>query len=228
MDTQNAKRKVGEAAATYVENGMKVGLGTGSTANFFIDALAGRNLDIVCVATSKASEQRAFALGLKLSTLEETPRLDLTIDGADEIGPGLALMKGGGGALLYEKIVACASARMMVIADNSKMVATLGAFPLPIEVVPFGAGATKVAITDAMNALGYDAKLILRMATADTVFMSDGGHLIFDLHLNMISDPYAVAEALYKIPGVIEHGLFIGIAKQALIVEGGVVRELFV
>ena len=226
MDMENAKRKVGKAAAGFVENGMKVGLGTGSTANFFIDALAERKLDILCVATSTASAERARELGIKLATLDEVPKLDLTIDGADEIGPGLALLKGGGGALLYEKIVASSSARMLVIADSSKMVAALGAFPLPIEIIPFGAGATKLAISEAMNALGYEAQLLLRMKNTGSPFMTDGGHFIFDLHLNMISDPYAVAEALYRIPGVVEHGLFIDIAKQALIIENGEIREL--
>ena len=145
------------------------------------------------------------------------PELDLTVDGADEISPDLMLIKGGGGALLREKIVASASARMLVIADESKWVAMLGRFPLPIEVVPFGLAATKRAVEAATIASGSPGPISLRRDKAGHVFVTDGGHFILDAALQRIADPRSLAERLATIPGVVEHGLFIGLAHAAVI-----------
>src|SRR5450432_1640157 len=157
MDIESQKRAAAARALEFVEPGMRLGLGTGSTARHFVELLAERvrgGLRIVAVPTSESTRSDAQRLGVPLSTLEETPALDLTVDGADEIAPDLSLIKGGGGALLREKIVASASARMVVIADESKWVAVLGRFPLPIEVVPFGLAATQRAIEAAARACG--------------------------------------------------------------------------
>lgn len=226
MNQENAKRLVGEKAAALIENGMKVGLGTGSTANFFIDTLGERKLDIICVPTSRASEQRARERGLMLTTLDETPALDIVIDGADEIGPGLSLIKGGGGALLYEKIVAAASARMVVIADESKLVDHLGAFPLPIEVIPFGLGATRGKVIDVCSKLSLNGSLQMRGTKDGERFVTDAGHFILDAKLDKIADPSRLAAALIAIPGVVEHGLFLNMASYALIASENGVREI--
>src|SRR6202166_3528152 len=165
MDIDTQKRAAAARALDYVEPGMRLGLGTGSTARHFVELLAMRvraGLDIVGVPTSEGTRADAARLGVPLSTLEETPELDLTVDGADEIAPDLSLIKGGGGALLHEKIVAAASARMVVIADASKWVAVLGRFPLPVEVVPFGLAATQRAVARAVAAPGATAELVLR------------------------------------------------------------------
>src|ERR1700719_922879 len=157
MDTEAQKRAAAARAVEFVRSGMRLGLGTGSTAKHFVELLAERvrgGLDVVAVPTSEATRAQAERLGIALTTLDETPQLDLTVDGADEIAPDLTLIKGGGGALLREKIVAAASARMIVIADESKYVATLGRFPLPIEVVPFGLAATRGAVEAAALAAG--------------------------------------------------------------------------
>lgn len=155
--------------------------------------------------------------GIPLTTLEETPELDLTVDGADEIGPDLVLTKGGGGALLREKIVAGASARMIVIADESKWVEALGRFPLPVEVAPFGAEATRRAVEKAVAAIQEPGRFSLRRAKDGHAFVTDGGHWIFDAALGRIDDPRAIAHALAAVPGVMEHGLFIDIAQIAII-----------
>jgi len=214
------KDKVGAAAVDYVSAGMRLGLGTGSTAEAFARHLGARvsaGLNVIGVPTSERTAALARDLGIPLSTLDETPELDLTIDGADEIGPGLALIKGGGAALLREKIVAAASKRMIVIADRSKVVATLGAFPLPIEVVPFGLQATRRAIVQSAAALGLQGPVTLREAGDGAPLLTDGGHFILDASFRPISDPEALANALGRIPGVVEHGLFIGLASLALI-----------
>lgn len=214
------KKSAGLRALNHVRPGMRLGLGTGSTAAHFIAALGERvaqGLDVVCVPTSEASKRQAEALGIRLTTLEETPDLDLTIDGADEIGPALMLIKGAGGALLREKIVASASSRMIVIADQSKRVATLGAFPLPIEVVPFGLGATRRAIQSAARGLGLSGDVTLRYHPDGDTFITDGGHYILDAAFGSIPEPGALARALSVIPGVVEHGIFLGLAKVAII-----------
>jgi ribose 5-phosphate isomerase A len=174
-------------------------------------------LDVIAVPTSEATRQQADQCGIRLTTLDATPELDLTIDGADEIAPDLTLIKGGGGALLREKIVAAASARMVVIADASKWVATLGRFPLPIEVVPFGLAATERAVAAVFTATGNSGSLTLRRDKAGHAFVTDGGHFILDAALGTIADPRSLAARLTAIPGVMEHGLFIGLASLAVI-----------
>jgi ribose 5-phosphate isomerase A len=197
---------------------MKLGLGSGTTARQFVDLVGEQvkdGLDIVCVATSEATEAQARALGIRLSTLDDLPELDLTIDGADEIDPKLRLIKGGGGALLREKIVASASKRMAVIADWPKLVSRLGAFPLPVEVAPFGLGATRRHIERAFAELGLVGPIRLRGES--TPFVTDGGHYILDCSLGAIDEPERVAEVLSQIPGVMEHGIFVGLARTAII-----------
>src|SRR4051794_842510 len=220
MSADAYKRDAAAAALDYVRPGMRLGLGTGSTARPFVDLLGERvrgGLDVIAVPTSEATRAQAEECGIPLTTLDETPALDLTIDGADEISPDLTLIKGGGGALLYEKIVASASARMVVIADDSKWVAMLGQFPLPIEVVPFGLAATKRAVEAATVASGCPGPISLRRDKAGRTFVTDGGHFILDAVLQRIPDPRALGQGLAAIPGVVEHGLFIGLAHAAVI-----------
>ena len=220
MTAEHYKRQAAAAALEFVRPGMRIGLGTGSTARCFVELLADRvraGLDIVGVATSEATRMDADRLGVPLTTLDETPELDLTVDGADEIAPDLTLIKGGGGALLHEKIVAAASARMIVIADESKWVALLGAFPLPVEVVPFGLAATRRAVGNAAAETGAPGPLTLRRTGDGHAFVTEAGHLILDAALTRIIDPQALAARLAEIPGVVEHGLFIGLAQAAVI-----------
>jgi ribose 5-phosphate isomerase A len=220
--THGEKVAAGEAAAALVENGMTVGLGTGSTAKEFVAALARRALTIRCVATSMATAAQAESLGLAVIPLDAARRIDLTIDGADEIGPGLALIKGGGGALLREKLVWEASARCVVIADSAKRVACLGAYPLPVEVVPFGYETTGRRIMATLGELGLAADAIWRSHEGGLV-RTDSGNLIYDLALGEIRDPATLAGLLKGLTGVVEHGLFLGLAERALIgSEGGV------
>ncbi|MEO0636653.1 MAG: ribose-5-phosphate isomerase RpiA [Pseudomonadota bacterium] len=222
------KAAVGEAAAKRVTDGMKLGIGTGSTAEAFVRALAVRvrdGLQIVGVPTSIRTANLCAELGVPLTSLEETPQLDLTIDGADEIGPDLVLIKGGGGALLREKIVAMASDRMLVIADESKLVDPLGAYPLPIEVTDFGLAATESAIRQVADDMGLDGPLRLRME-GEQPFRTDGGHLILDASFGRIVEPEALASRLNAIAGVMEHGLFVDIATEALVAGGEGVKLL--
>ena len=199
---------------------MRLGLGTGSTAALFVATLGERvaaGLDIVGVPTSEATRRQADALGIRLATLEEEPELDLTIDGADEIDPALNLIKGAGGALLREKIVASASCRMVVIADGSKEVRTLGRCPLPVEVVPFGLETTRRRVAALLREMDLDGEPVLRRGPDARAFETDGGHLILDVVLGVIPDAPALALALSGLVGVVEHGLFIGLASAALI-----------
>lgn len=214
------KRRAAAAALDFVEPGMKLGLGTGSTADAFVRLLAEKvaaGLDVVGVPTSERTAALAGSLGIRLATLDELPALDLTIDGADEIGPGLALIKGGGGALLREKIVAAASARMVVIADASKVVDPIGAFPLPIEVNPFGFTSTRTKIAAAAEALGLAGPVERRCDATGAPFVTDGGHWIVDASFRRIPDPQRLSRALFEIPGVVEHGLFLGLATAAVV-----------
>ena len=190
------KKNAGEAAAAHVEAGMIVGLGTGSTAAWFVKALAARNLSgLRCVPTSEKTADLARDLGLTLSTLEDTPRIDLTVDGADEVGPGLALIKGGGAALLREKLVWEASTRCIVIADAAKVVPVLGTFPLPIEVVAFGHKTTANRIADVL--IDHEIKQPARVRQADRgLVRTDGGNLIYDAACKAISDPVRLADDL--------------------------------
>ena len=210
------KRAAGEAAAALVESGMVVGLGTGSTAAWFVKALGARGLDITCVATSTATADLAASLGLKVAELGETREIDLTVDGADEIGPGLSLIKGGGAALLREKLVWEASRRCVVIADAGKPVPVLGKFPLPIEVVAFGHKTTALRICDALSECDIGAAPRLRMKDGQPV-RTDGGNLIYDAACGRIEEPATLAFALKSVTGVVEHGLFLDLAEQALI-----------
>jgi ribose 5-phosphate isomerase A len=220
MDVEAQKSRAAAKALDYVRPGMRLGLGTGSTARHFVELLAEQvraGLRVVGVPTSEATRQQAQSLGVQLTTLDDAPELDLTIDGADEIGPGLALIKGGGGALLREKIVAAASARMIVVADEAKQVPVLGRYPLPIEVVPFGLSATRRAVERAVAALGIPGRYVLRQTDGGHPFVTDGGHFILDAALERIADPAALAVRLSLIPGVVEHGLFIGMADMAIL-----------
>ena len=219
MDARDMKIKAAQAALDYVEDGMRLGIGTGSTAEEFVRLLAEKvasGFRIEGVPTSERTARLCLELGVPLKSLEELPQLDLTIDGADEVDGSLRLIKGGGGALLREKIVACASDRMIVIADESKVVETLGSFKLPIEVNAFGLGATRIAIEKLAARHGLSGEIVVR-ASGDGPFMTDGGHLILDASFGRIPDADALAIDLNAIPGVVEHGLFIGIASLAII-----------
>ena len=217
-DSDVFKRLAAERAMAFVRSGMKLGLGTGSTARHVVDLIGQsvrEGLDIVGVPTSEATFRQAEALGVPLATLDEVPELDLTVDGADEIDSSLRLIKGGGGALLREKIVAASSRRMLAIADSTKHVVRLGAYPLPIEVVPFGLASTRRRVERACATLGLSGPIVLRRREA-AVFVTDGGHYILDCAFGAIDDPEALARALAFIPGVVEHGLFIGLASAAI------------
>jgi ribose 5-phosphate isomerase A len=227
MDMEALKREAAARALEWVEPGMRLGLGTGSTVRHFVDLLAERvhaGLDVVGVPTSEATRAQAEGLGIRLTSLEDAPELDLTIDGADEVAPDLSLIKGGGGALLREKIVAAASKRMIVIADESKWVPVLGRFPLPIEVVPFGFGATCRAVEAAVLAAGARGPATLRRGKDGHAFVTDGGHWIIDATLGSIPAPQALADRLAAVPGVVEHGLFIGLAQAAILAGAAGVR----
>jgi ribose 5-phosphate isomerase A len=220
MTADEQKRKAAEKAISFVEPGMKLGLGTGSTARHFVDLLGAKvkaGLDVLCVPTSEATRIQAHALGIRLATLDEVPLLDLTVDGADELDDQLQLIKGGGGALLREKIVAAASARLIIIADASKRVPKLGAFPLPVEVVRFGATATRGMIEMLAADAGCTGQIKLRLGQDRQPFVTDGGNYIFDCAFGVIDDADALDEALKMIPGVVENGLFLGLADAAII-----------
>lgn len=219
-----AKSIAAKYAVQFVEDGMSVGLGTGSTSAWMVKYLGERvreeGLNIVGVPTSRRTAALAQGAGLRISTLDEVKWLDVTIDGTDEYDADLTLIKGGGGALLHEKLVASASDRMIVIADQSKFVAHLGAFPLPIEVIPFGLQTTRAtveAMLDGMDVLGWEA--VVRMID-DTPFVTDEGNHIIDLHLKRIGDPRHLALALNQVPGVVENGLFIDICDMVVLGHG--------
>jgi ribose 5-phosphate isomerase A len=218
--SEELKRAAAAKAVSIVEPGMHLGLGTGSTARHFVDLLGERvaaGLDVLCVPTSEATAAQARALSIPLSDLDALDQLDLTVDGADEIDPKLNLVKGGGGALLREKIVAAASDRMIVIADGSKSVPALGQFPLPVEVNRFGLGATRHALEQVLANHNAQGGLRLRETPSGVPFETDGGHLILDAFFGRISDPEALGRALSDIPGVVEHGLFLGLCDMAFL-----------
>jgi len=230
MTPDEHKRAVGDAAAQLVDESIHViGLGSGSTSVHFVHAVAARLAEIgrggrACVATSRVIAELAASLGLELVDLDAAGTIDLTVDGADEIGPGLALIKGAGGALLREKLVWEASRRCLVIADSSKRVAMLGRFPLPIEVVPFGHGTTLRRIAAGLADCGVAATPRLRLTAAGDPFVTDSGNLIYDAPCGAILDPVGVEAALKSITGVVDHGLFLGLAESALIgTDDGVV-----
>jgi ribose 5-phosphate isomerase A len=211
------KEAAARAALAEVKDGMRLGLGTGSTIAAFLPLLAERvrgGLEIQAVPTSNATQRLATSLGLRLTSLDEVAALDLAIDGADEIDPNLDLIKGGGGALVREKIVAASSRRLVIVADRSKQVTTLGAFPLAVEIVPFGAGATLRKLAKLVSQMGRDGRVTLRRRDGEAV-VSDNGNLLADCSFGTIRDPLAVARALADLPGVIDHGLFLGMADCA-------------
>ncbi len=216
MNADDQKRAAGEAAAALVEAGMTVGLGTGSTAAWFVKALAARRLDIVAVSTSLATAELAASLGIRLKELGEARSIDLTVDGADEIGPALSLIKGGGAALLREKLVWEASKRCVVIADTAKRVPLLGKFPLPIEVVAFGHETTMLRICDALTECDLGVAPRLRMKDGAPV-RTDGGNVIYDAACGRIEEPALLAAALKSVTGVVDHGLFLDLADLALV-----------
>jgi ribose 5-phosphate isomerase A len=214
------KQQAAQRALSAIEDGMLVGLGTGTTAARFVDLLGQRvrqGLNVTCVATSETTRAQAERLGVALTTLDDVPFLDLTVDGADELDPHLRLIKGGGGALLREKIVAMASERMIVIADVSKRVATLGSFPLPVEVVRFGLAATRNLLGAVAADAGCSGEIRLRLGKDGQPFMTDSGNLLFDCTFGHIDNPEALDQALKGVPGVVENGLFLGIADTAII-----------
>ena len=219
MDSDTLKLRAAECALDYVKPGMRLGLGTGSTAVKFVDLVGARvaqGLDVICVPTSEATRLQAAGLGIPLTTLENEPELDLTIDGADEVDESLRLIKGGGGAHLREKIVAAASTRMVVIADDSKRVPKLGAFPLPVEIVPFGWRTTLSKVRDNARINGCKGPVTIRGSEKDP-FVTDNGNYILDCAFGEIDDPEQVATQLSLLPGVVEHGLFIGLTHAAVI-----------
>lgn len=229
MSAEDQKRAAGEAAAALIERGMTVGLGTGSTAACFIEALGRRNsesaLDLRCVPTSIASAHLAERLGLHVIDLDGAGRIDLTVDGADEMNPDLVLVKGGGGALLREKLVWEASDRCLVIADAAKQVEVLGLFPLSVDVIPFGHEGTARRIRAVLEAEGLEATPRLRVCDGAPV-LTDNANLIYDLPLGAIPAPEKLGPALKAVTGVVEHGLFIGLASEALVGTDIGVRRL--
>ncbi len=224
----SAKNAAAERASTLIASGMRVGLGTGSTATFLVKSLGERvrseGLDVVCVPTSSATATLARKEGIRLATLDEAGWLDLTVDGADEFDPDFNLIKGAGGALLQEKIVATASDRMIVIVDASKKVKTLGAFPLPVEVLGFGMDATKALLKKVLEAQDVDGHRIEPRCRNGELFTTDEGNHILDLHLNRIGDARNLALALNQIPGIVENGLFIGMCDSIILgnIDGAV------
>src|ERR1039458_1276392 len=223
MANEQEKEAAGRAAAELVRDGDIVGLGTGSTAYFAVVALGERvkaGLKITGIPTSVQTAELARALGIPLTTLDEHPEIDITIDGADEVDPKLNLIKGGGGAVLREKVVASVTKKMVVVADSGKVVATLGRFPLPVEVISFA----RTVVEKKIVALGATPKL--RTKSDGTPYLTDNGNQILDCSFEAIVDPAALARELNGMPGVVEHGLFIGLAKLALVGRGDRVEEL--
>jgi ribose 5-phosphate isomerase A len=221
LNSQNYKRLAAEQALKLVEPGMVLGLGTGSTAAEFVKLLGERvkleKLDLRCVATSEQTKALAEQCGLVVADFNTIADVDLTIDGADEIDSDLNLIKGGGGALLREKIVAMASDRVCIIADSSKHVERLGAFPLPVEIADFGLAATLAMIEAAALDAECEGKIELRRLANGEPFRTDGGHLIADCAFGSIPDAELLADLLDIVPGVMEHGLFIGIADEVIL-----------
>lgn len=227
--SEQLKREAAAMALETLRPGMRLGLGTGSTARHFVDLLGARVADgfeCICVPTSEVTARQAASLNIPLSDLDRLDWLDVTVDGADEIDPGLNLIKGAGGALLREKIVAAASRAMIVIADGSKLVPELGRFPLPIEVNRFGLGATRHAIAEVMARHGSEGELRLREAAPASPYVTDGGHLILDAFFGRISQPEALSRDLLDIPGVVQHGLFLKMCKTAYVATPDGVRTL--
>jgi ribose 5-phosphate isomerase A len=225
VEAENYKRQAAAQALQLVQSGMVLGLGTGSTAAAFITLLAERikaeRLDLRCIATSEQTRFLAQQSGIDIVDFNTIADVDLTVDGADEIDPKLNLIKGGGGALLREKIVAMASERVCIIADSSKLVRQLGAFALPVEMVDFGIAATLAMIETAAEDCGCAGEIAIRRDRNGEFFRTDSGHLIADCAFGAIPDVELMADMLDIIPGVVEHGLFVGIADEAIIAGPG-------
>jgi ribose 5-phosphate isomerase A len=220
IDSAALKRAAAARALDFVADGMKLGLGSGSTAEAFVELLGARvrgGLNLLCVPTSERTAARSRELGIALSNLNDIAPLDLTIDGADEADRDLNLIKGGGGALLREKIVAISSKRMIVVADGSKLVSRLGRFPLPVEVLEFGHATTAARIADAVTALGYASTPVILRRKNCAVVKTDSGNVIYDCAFGAIADAGKLAAALSCVTGVVEHGLYVGIAKMLVI-----------
>ncbi len=219
-----AKRAAALRAMDYVEPGMRLGLGTGSTAAWFVELLGRRvreeKLDVIGVPTSVRTGELAETVGVRLTTLDDAGWLDLTVDGADEFDDDLNLIKGGGGALLQEKIVAMASNRVIILADPSKKVETLGTFPLPVEIVPFAWETTKAIVEEKLEGHDVGGRVATLRLRRDEPFITDEGHFIIDLHLKSIRDPRKLALMLNQVPGVVENGLFIDIADAVIVGRG--------
>jgi ribose 5-phosphate isomerase A len=223
MANDREKEAAGRASVKLVRDGDIVGLGTGSTAAYAVHFLGERvqaGLKIRGIPTSIHTQDLAARLGIPLTTLDECQQIDLTIDGADEVDPQLRLIKGGGGALLREKIVASATRKLVIIADSSKQVAMLGKFPVPVEVIQFA----EALVAKKIAALG--ASITIRATVSGKPFITDEGNHILDCNFGQIADPPALARALEGMPGVVEHGLFIGMATVALIGKGDGVVEM--
>jgi ribose 5-phosphate isomerase A len=216
-----AKRAAGDQAiTTYLKNGMKIGLGSGSTSQRFVRILGERvkaGLTVIGVPTSNATRDLAREVGVPLADLDDVGELDLAIDGADEIDAKGRMIKGGGANLLWEKIVACASRKMVALVDESKVVTKLGKFPLPIEVIPFGWRTTQRHLRELFQEFGWSDVQIKIRGGLEKPLLTDSGHYLLDCHLNEIADADAIGLRFNQIPGVVEHGLFIGIAKEAVI-----------
>lgn len=225
-----AKYLAAKKAMEFVQPGMKLGLGTGSTAAFFVELLGeavAQGLKVVCVPTSSVTKAQAEALNIPLMTLDEAVHLDIVIDGADEFDRRMNLIKGGGGALLQEKLVATAADKMIVITDNSKRVATLGAFPLPVEVVRFGWKTTEKKILDVISCAFVGGVDIVRRMDGNKPFVTDEGHYLLDLHLKKIDEPPVLAAQIKEIVGVVESGFFIDICKVVIVgKEDGTTRVI--
>lgn len=222
-DQISLKRAAAVKALGFLQDGLKLGLGTGTTAEAFIEVLAERvteGLQIRVAATSERSAARAGSLGITTVPLDDLAPLDLTIDGADEADRDLRLIKGGGGALLREKLVASASAKMVVICDGSKLVGQLGRFPLAVEVTEFGHLTISRRIAEMLRDLGYVAARLALRSSAGAVFRTDSGNVIYDCALGHIGEPERLAEGLKSITGVVEHGLFIGLATTLVVAHG--------
>ncbi|HKD46287.1 MAG TPA: ribose-5-phosphate isomerase RpiA [Rhizomicrobium sp.] len=228
-DLNALKREAAAKALDHVVDGMKLGLGSGSTAEMFVEMLAPRvrgGQKLLCVPTSVRTAEKARKLGLTMASLDDLAPLDLTVDGADEADRNLDLIKGGGGMLLREKIVAASSKKMIVIADETKLVPRLGKFPLPVEVVEFGHKFTAQRLVKALEALGHVQPLLrLRLAEGQP-FKTDSGNVIYDCHLGAIQNAAKLGAALHAVPGVVEHGLFVGMAAMLLIAGPGEVEVI--
>jgi ribose 5-phosphate isomerase A len=228
-DQNTSKRAAAAKALEYVRDGMKLGLGSGTTAEIFMELLAPKvraGQKLLCVPTSERTAAHARKLGLTLSTLDDLAPLDLTIDGTDEADRNLDLIKGGGGMLLHEKIVAVASRKMIVIADESKLVPRLGKFALPVEVIEFGHKSTAARLGDCFASLGHKQVPVRLREKDGAPFQTDSGNFIYDCALGAIQNAGKLAAAVKSVPGVVEHGLFIGIATTLLIAGPGEVEVI--